>query len=80
MESKTFPITPTTANTKSDTSTSQQASVLFKQLSQHLSSNQQQSIVVPDKLKAELSLWLSSKPAPTIESMPANIKTGLYLY
>lgn len=99
MESKTFPISSTQANTKSDTSTSQQASVLFKQLTQHLGSNQpqlasqqslvnnqsqagkqglqQQSIVVPDKLKAELSLWLSSKPAPTIESMPTNIKNWL---
>ena len=98
MESKTFPITSTQANTKSDTSTSQQASVLFKQLSQHPGSNQhqlanqqnladktghlnnqlqQQSLVVPDKLKAELSLWLTSKPAPTIESMPAAIKNWL---
>ena len=85
MESKTFPITSTQANTKSDTSTSQQASVLFKQLSQHFADKpghvshqlQQQSLVVPDKLKAELSLWLTSKPAPTIESMPAAIKNWL---
>ncbi|MDB2373860.1 hypothetical protein N9W11_04810 [Psychrosphaera haliotis] len=85
MESKTFPITSTQSNTKSDTSTSQQASVLFKQLSQHLADKpgqlnnqlQQQSLVVPDKLKAELSLWLTSKPAPTIESMPAAIKNWL---
>ncbi|WP_210559808.1 hypothetical protein [Psychrosphaera aestuarii] len=81
MESKTFPIVSTQANANSNSSTSQQASVLFTYLVQHLQSksNQttQQAFVIPSDLKASLSQWLSLKPQPNVDTMPAAIKNWL---